>query len=147
MNKTYPEITPANIWNFRQNNPELIIKDAAKYLGLDDNDCELLRQILLARGVNKWLKVRRDLIAYKKQVKNELKQIETERVALKSYLREERDERLYHHYLALKGITKTLQGVRAQLRALCNTDRWQIWPRLNSHHKELKAMNSLFASD
>jgi len=128
----YPEVSPKTIWNFRQNNPNLIVEDARKYLKLNTGQCELLRKILLARGVNKWFKVRRDLIAYKKQVKHTLKDIHRQRMDGRKELKE---------------TEKYLMQVRATLRKLCKTDRWQIWPQLYSHHKELRNMNSLRASD
>ena len=132
------EVTKANIANFRQNNPELIISDAKKMLNLDENGCNILRMILLARGVNKWLKVRRDLIAYKKQIKHQIKDIENRRVALIKNTPE---------YYTLREVSKVLQSVRKTLRSLCRTHRWQIWPQLGSHHKELEAMNTIKASD
>ena len=134
----YPKVTPQNIWNFRQNNPELIIQDARNYLGLNKEQCQILRIILLARGVNKWLKVRRDLIAYKKQLKHKIKAIEKIRLC---YPKRTKENLIYMQ------ISKTLQQVRSTLKCLCKTDRWQIWPQLGSHHKELKAMNTLKASD
>jgi hypothetical protein len=130
----YPEVNQQNIWNFRQNNPELIIADARLYLGLNKEQCDLLRTILLARGVNKWLKARRDLIAYKKMVKHQICEVQKQR----SESRE-----AFHK---LKPILKLLMEVRRQLKDICKTDRWQVWPRLGSHHQELRAMNSLRAS-
>jgi len=125
----YPEVTPKTIWNFRQNNPELIVQDLVLYLGLDKKQEELARKILLARGVNKWFKVRRDLIAYKKQVKHIVKDL---------YLEHKKEN---------KELIKLAESVRHNLRNLCKTDRWQVWPQLGSHHKELRAMNTLTASD
>ena len=125
----YPEVTPKTIWNFRQNNPELIIQDLGLYLDLDDEQKELVRKVLLARGVNKWFKVRRDLIAYKKQMRNTIKALYSE------------------HNKENKELIKLAESVRHNLKVLCKTDRWQIWPRLGSHHKELRAMNTLTASD
>ena len=131
----YPIITPQTIYNFRQDNPELIIKDAQEYLGLNEIQCEILRKILLARGVNKWLKVRRDLIAYKKQIKHEVRAI----VELRQTSYEAKKQFL--------PLLKFAESVRRTLRQLCKTNRWQIWPQLGSHHRELRSMNSLWASD
>ena len=135
--KQYPEVTKTNIYSFRQNNPELVVRDAREYLDLTEEECNILRTILLARGINKWLKVRRDLIAYKKQLKHTIKAIENQRKMVKGT----------PNYIVLREVSKALQSVRYTLRVLCKTDRWQIWPQLGSHHKELSAMNTIRASD
>jgi len=140
------EVTPQNIYNFRQSNPELVIKDAREFLGLSEAQCEALRTILLARGVNKWLKARRDLIAYKKQLKHEIKAIEALKIEVKSELREGRNYRLYYRYIALREKLKLLQRIRADLKSICETPRWQIWPRNSHHHNALKTMNTIKAS-
>jgi len=131
----YPEVTPKNIWNFRQNNPELVVNDARIYLGLNEKQCDILRKILLARGVNKWFKVRRDLIAYKKLIKHQIVAVQNQRRMMPQLSKQ------------LKPLHLTLSKIRSDLRAMCKTDRWQIWPKLGSHHKELKAMNTITASD
>jgi len=132
----YPEVTPQTIWNFRQNNPELVIRDAKQYLNLDEKQCELLRKILLARGVNKWLKVRRDLIAYKKAIKHDITRIMKIRKSAPP-----REKAI------LLPTLKFAEKVRADLRQLCKTDRWQIWPTNKSHHESLRLMNTLKVSD
>jgi uncharacterized protein (UPF0335 family) len=143
----YPEVSPRTIWNFQQNNPELVVKDAKEYLNLNDEQCELLRTILLARGVNKWLKVRRDLIAYKKQLKHELKSVGKEAYEIKQQMKANGyDEKLYRQYLVDKELHKKLMKIRGDLKALCMTDRWQIWPKSTSHHV-LKMMNSIKCAD
>jgi hypothetical protein len=142
----YPEVSPRTIWNFRQNNPELVIKDAREYLGLNEEQCELLRTILLARGVNKWLKVRRDLIAYKKQLKHEIRRLQEEIAALKAQLRTGFDHKVYHNYIRNKALLAKLSSIRGDLKQLCMTDRWQIWPRSSSRNV-LKEMNTIKCSD
>lgn len=148
-----------NIQNFRQNHPELVIKDCRRY-GFTEEQLKIVRQSLLVRGVNKWLKVRRDLIAYKKQIKHQIQSLqlsvcflkkETKSLACgrKQVERGEksiRDLEQYYHkrieYEIAKERLKTLNSVRAVLRELCNTDRWQVW-----EGKKLKDMNTLKASD
>jgi hypothetical protein len=145
--KQYPEVSPRTIWNFQQNNPELVIKDAKEYLGLNEEQCELLRTIMLARGVNKWLKVRRDLIAYKKQLKHELKNVGKQANELKQYMKENGfNEKIHHQYIVSKELHKKLCQIRGDLKALCMTDRWQIWPKSTSS-KVLKQMNSITCAD
>ena len=134
---TYPDLTPRTIWNFRQNHPELVVRDLRDYLGLDEAACAFVRRVLLARGVNKWLKVRRDLIAYKKQLKHELKATDAERLASKGTPR----------YRELTERLKLLQRVRGDLKALCMTDRWQVWPHDRPIGDGLRSMNTLRASD
>lgn len=142
----YPEVTPKTIWNFRQNNPELIVDDARQYIGLNEEQCDLLRIILLARGVNKWFKVRRDLIAYKKVIKHEIKRIEKEKTLLKEQIKTSFDEKLYCKYLINKELHKKLMQIRSDLKALCMTDRWQLW-RPSTSRRVLKEMNSITCSD
>lgn len=145
--KQYPEVSPRTIWNLKQNNPELVIEDAKEYLGLNEEQCELLRTIMLARGINKWLKVRRDLIAYKKQIKHKIKEIEKYKCKLKQQIKDfGYSENVYREYLANKEVHKQLMQIRGDLKALCMTDRWQIWPRLTSRDA-LRQMNSIKCAD
>jgi len=66
------DASPQNIWNYKQNHPEFVIRDLKKF-GISDEIQNIVRQSMLCRGINKWLKVRRDLIAYKKQIKHQIK--------------------------------------------------------------------------
>jgi hypothetical protein len=134
----YPELSPKTIWNFRQNHPELVIRDLRDYLGLNEEQLEFVRRVMLARGVNKWLKVRRDLIAYKKIIKHQIKQVEKERAALD---KGDPKRRL------LLAQSKILQDVRANLKSLCMTDRWQIWPSNRPVSSGIRSMNTIKASD
>ena len=128
--------TPENIWNFRQNHPELVVRDLAEKLNLDEYQQQIVRDSLMARGVNKWLKVRRDLIAYKKLLKHEVARIEKERVALPKWSPERK---------RLLSVQNRVREIRKDLKTLCMTERWQEWPRRVSDG--LKAMNSIHASD
>ena len=154
------EACSANIWNFKQNHPELVIKDCAKYGAMTAYQLSVVRQSMLCRGINKWLKVRRDLIAYKKMVKHQIVDLMQQVGDLKTELSAcychtgqvlSEDKTIYdfdHYtiirtrYLIAKEKLKTLQKVRATLRGLCNTDRWQIW-----QGKRIEEMNTLKASD
>ena len=55
--------TQLNIWNFAQNKPSLIVEDIAKEYPNIDQD--FIYEVLLKRGVFKWLSVRRELIKLK----------------------------------------------------------------------------------
>ena len=103
-------LTPETINNFRQNTPELVIRDAKRMLNLNDNQCETLKQILLARGINKWLKARRDIIALKNDIKIEIKKIQ------ENYDRKKDKTKL-----------KLLEDFRAKLRRICHQERWVEW--------------------
>lgn len=67
-------INPDNIWGERQNNPELIIEDCRKKFGFDEVQCQQMRDILMRRGINKWLLGRRMFIQLKHEVKDLMKQ-------------------------------------------------------------------------
>ena len=112
-------LSPETINNFRQNTPELIIRDARRLLGLSEDQCGILRDILLARGVNKWLRVRRMLIRYKHKLKAEIK------VILANYRR----------HPAQKAALATLNRIRGDLRAMCHSERWVEWPQVASAEK------------
>ena len=100
--------SPKTINNFRQNTPELVIRDAKRLLNLSDAECDVLRQILLARGVNKWLYCRRLLI----ELKHELRKTNRNLSSVKGN-RE------------LKNFVMQLTG---KVRAICHHPRWVEWP-------------------
>ena len=148
-----------NIWNYRQNHPELVVNDC-KYYGFTDGQASIVRQSLLVRGVNKWFKVRRDLIAYKLQIRSEIKFLHTklrtlklETTALFCTKRQVYDGEKYVYqldayyrkrteYISAKKKLKLLQNIRGTLKKLCMTDRWQIW-----EGNKLRDMNTLKAGD
>ena len=153
------DATPKNIWNYQQNHPELVIKDLKEY-GYGDDVQTLVRQSMLCRGINKWLKVRRDLIAYKKLIKHDIKTLTIELSILKSDMtnkyctinhvinNEKTQEQLYEYFKArtkyevAKEILKEKSKTRHDLKKLCMTERWQIW-----QGRKLNEMNSIKASD
>ena len=149
----------ANIWNYKQNHPELVVRDIARYFPVPIVSWfiqRLVRQSLLCRGINKWLKVRRDLIAYKKQIKHEVKDLQAQIPELKRQMTEQYVAdfttatahdvvgyfRAREQYLITKELLKYKERVRADLKAMCMTDRWQEW-----HGRTLEDMNTLRASD
>ena len=113
-------LSPETINNFRQNSPQLIIEDARRFLGLDAAACDKLREILLARGVNKWLKARRDLIALKCELKRGIHGILATGVKGNA---------------AQKGNLKALMQVQGRIRAICHQPRWVEWPPLRTAAK------------
>lgn len=150
----FTEVSPSNIWNYRQNHPELVIKDM-KSVGASELLINFLRLSMLARGINKWLKVRRDIIAYKKLIKHDIKLLQTEIPVLKSRMTAlwvnfntatpvqiSEYFKAREKYLIVKELLKCKSRVRADLKSLCMTDRWQVW-----EGKKLEEMNTITASD
>jgi len=100
-----------DINNFRQNHPELIVRDLAPFV-----DADIVRQVLKYRGINKWLTVRRLLIQLKGRWLEEIRACEAE----KKRIRSEGDR---EHYWEMKGYVKALIDCRQQVRALCHSPR------------------------
>lgn len=98
-------MTPQTIWNFKQNKPTLIVRDIReKYPQIPE---DFIYEILLKRGVFKWLAVRRNLIKLKDEWKNTIRELNRKKTP------EE------------KGFLKALERCRKQVRALCHSERWQ----------------------
>lgn len=105
-----------NIWNFKQNKPSLVVKDICLLYPLVEE--EIIYKILLSRGIFKWLSVRRKLIVLKNIWKSKInKSLEDQRVAKSLYM----DNAISYQ----KGYRKALEECRAEIRALCHSDRWQ----------------------
>jgi len=100
-----------DINNFRQNHPELIVRDLAEYA-----PAETIREVLKFRGVNKWLRVRRLLIQLKHHWKEEIQELDS----LKRGAKETGNMRQYHK---LVGYQTCLVNCRQQIRALCHSPR------------------------
>jgi hypothetical protein len=137
--------TPENIWNYRQNHPELVIEDLRNTNLFSEEQLFLVRQSMMARGINKWLKVRRDLIQYKIAIKKSFPKLQNSINYLKKNLTEcfvtfnqvESGERTITQFNRYKDIQseykqkviqlKTLIRIRKDLKNLCMTERWQVW--------------------
>lgn len=140
------DVNRNNIWNYKQNNPELVVQDIKEYLNLTPEQCDGIRKILMARGVNKWFKVRRDLIAYKKIVKKQLMEVEVEKIDLKEKMKVEGfNEKLYRQFSIKKEVMKTLMNIRGTLKKMCMTDRWQQW-KPSTSTSVLREMNTIKCS-
>lgn len=122
LERSWP-INEETIWNFRQNHPELIIRDAQAELGLNADQANKLRDILMRRGVNKWLFVRRLLISLKDMWKREILKTEQDLIDTKTNTKDG------HQVGRLRGRIKTLTECRQQVRALCHSSRLIEWPR------------------
>ena len=98
--------TRKNIWEFKQNKPSLIVKDIIeKYPNVDS---DFIYEVLLKRGVFKWLAVRRDLIKLKDEMRNEI----TRLCNIKKTYKE-------------KGYLSAIIEYRQKIRKLCHSDRWR----------------------
>lgn len=98
------KLSPENIWMERQNKPSLVVRDITRrYPGVDP---EFVYDVLLRRGVFKWLSVRRDIIKLK----------ESWRAVIRELNR--------HKTQKEKGYLAAMERCRMQLRKLCHSNRW-----------------------
>jgi len=107
-------VHPDNVWSFEQNRPTLVASDLEVF-GVPRR---VSYAILCARGVFKWLAVRRDLIKLKDHYRGEvtrlLTAIENARAGGNAPLQAELRGRLSAYAEALRDI-----------RSLCHSDRWR----------------------
>lgn len=108
-------LTPKLIWNIEQNKPSLVAKDLEEMAGVPRS---LTHAVLLARGVYKWLAVRRDLIKLKNVWRDELSEL----YALQEG---QKNNGNWKAALETKGRIKALEMCRKQVRALCHSERWR----------------------
>lgn len=109
-NSEYNYLDPNTIWSFRQDIPELIVQDCIKEFNLDDEQAEKLRIILMARGVNKWMLVRRQFIKLKLQIKEMLK--------------DKKDD---------KKVYRAVQQIYVKMQNMARMPRWVKWPNTTTH--------------
>lgn len=122
-----------SIWNEAQNKPSLVVDDLEHYLGpLSCHPRDFIYEVLLRRGVFKWFAVRRGIIKLKDKWKKEISQ--------------SIDNQKEHPYSATwhywKGYRKAKEECRAEIRALCHSDRWQA-PDNDSRAKKWLTSRSL----
>lgn len=103
------------IWSLRQNHPELVVKDCQKEFGLTEPQCERLRQIMMERGINKWLLARRKFIALKHDMKTIIPELQKTKEVDGKMLRKE------------------FLSVYNQMQRICKMPRWVEWAR-DIHH-------------
>ena len=95
----------SSIWNEKQNKPSLVVKDLKEiYPNIEE---DIVYEILLRRGVFKWLSVRRDLIKLKNIWKEEIIELNQKKKTKKEI-----------------GYLKALENTRKQIRKLCHSDRF-----------------------
>ena len=116
------QIDKKRIWNYDQNIPDLVVDDLIAELDIEDTDKnrDIIYSILLKRGINKWLMVRKLLIRLKKLYKEDIKKCQNDlNLAKKS--------KNWNEYSKIKIKIKILYKIREQLKLLCQSPRWVIW--------------------
>lgn len=105
-------VSPKNIWEFRQNKPSRICR-ALSYFGVPP---KVTAQILMAHGVYKWFAVRRDLIRLKNKWKKEIsiRYVEIKDTSRGSY-----------RHAQLLGEISSLEKCRKEVSSLCHSERWR----------------------
>lgn len=107
-------VTKENIWEYAQNKPSLIADDLARLYGVPRADS---LKILMARGVFKWLNVRRNIIAAKDRWKKEITWI----IELIKHCKKEHDIKTLYY---LRGYLRAMEDTRKEIRAMCHSERW-----------------------
>ena len=105
-------LTPKAIWCLKQNRPSLVARDLERF-GVPR---EVTHAVLLARGVYKWLAARRDLIRLKDKWRDELTELYRRSAKMRKGTPEHRE---------LVGYIKALEKCRAEIRAICHSDRFR----------------------
>ena len=100
-----------DINNFRQNHPELVVRDLEEFAPPN-----IVRHILKFRGINKWLRVRRLLIQLKSRWREQINELQGEKAQAKA-------EGNYKTYYKLQGYIEALTDCRQQVRTLCHSPR------------------------
>lgn len=116
MSPDIRNVNKSNIQCFKQNKIGYILRDCERF-GIDTH---LIRLILLARGVNKWLANRIEFIKLKSLMREEITKVQKEMLEAKKGGH-------YYHVAKLKGYLKAKEEDRVRLRKICHSDRWQ-WP-------------------
>jgi hypothetical protein len=109
------KLTPHNIEQMKQNKIKYVVKDFQKY-GIVEN---ITRNILLARGFNKWIANRMEFIRLKEKYKYEI-------TAKLRELCEAKRLKQHYHTAKIKGELKILVRVRQDIRKICHSPRRQF---------------------
>ena len=133
------KITQHNINQYKQNRISLIVKDLEYYVPE-----EIVRKVMLKRGINKWLYCRKKFIELKNDLKFEVTQILKEMKFVKALKKDislelgrsmdddhkiELRRRLYKlckQYDKLVGQLKATSEIKEQIRKICHLSRWQF---------------------
>ena len=104
------KVNENTIWNMRENNPELVVRDCIKIFGFTEEQADILRYVLMVRGVNKWLLARRKFIKLKHKVKEMLN-----------------NERKKGRFNMNVDRFKVLQFINTEMRHIARMPRWVQW--------------------
>ncbi len=115
-------IDPYNIQSYRQNIPELIVRDCIREFDFNEQQAEMMRVILLARGVNKWFYARREFVRLRHQVKEMLKSGE--------------------HPYNERDVHKVIENIYVRMQKIAKLPRWIWWP-ITITHKWKKIENKI----
>ena len=110
-------VNEKTINSIRQNKIRYLVRDFTEY-GVPE---EVTKEILLKRGINKWLANRMAIINLKDELKNQVK----------FWLKSMEVEKKYHSknsliYRQFVGILETTINIRQRIRKICHSSRWQF---------------------
>lgn len=115
-------VSPDNIWQFAQNKPSRVCRDLEAY-GISPR---ITARVLVARGVTKWLAVRRDLIRYKNRLKAQIQEL-YQRHEPRTRARSSGGQEPNPAYWYARGRREAFEECRKEIRAMCHSQRWR-WP-------------------
>ena len=117
-------VTEKTINNVKQNKIKYLVKDFTEY-GVPE---EVTREILLRRGINKWLANRAKIINLKDEIKKEINYSLAFMKVLKHAdicfcKNKGKQNEIYKEEL---GRLKALEEIRKKIRTICHSSRWQF---------------------
>lgn len=112
------KINEKNINNYKQNKIKYLVKDFAIH-GISE---EVTKEILLKRGINKWLANRMAIINLKDELKQDIKDLLNLMDCYQAEYDKSRGE-----YRELVGNLKATNNIRQKIRKICHSNRW-IFP-------------------
>ena len=113
------KVNEKTINNVKQNKIKYLVKDFAKY-GVSE---DITREILLRRGINKWLANRMAIIGLKDDLKVEIKRI----LGLMEFYNKKGSASKNHPiYRGFVGELRVLIKTRDKIREICHSSRWQF---------------------
>ena len=109
------KVDEKNINNFKQNKIKYLVKDFAEY-GVPE---EVTREILLKRGINKWLANRMAIIHLKEKLLQDIRNYLDSMRIISSVVGKNN-----LNYKEILGRFKATNGIRQQIRKICHSSRY-----------------------
>lgn len=109
-----------NIWCLKENHPELVVQDCRREFHLSEIECDRLREILLERGVNKWLYCRLLFLDLKHEIKASLRIVT--------------DYEDARHIRPHSRMWYLLQELNNRMQQIAKTPRFVVWGRKPHRH-------------